>query len=369
MLRLWFNRTYATTWHLIRMLRANPDGRPLHVLGSHVDPGSPVLAACDTALLEPDLPAEQYVEWALAVAVAHRIDVLVPRQHLVALAGARDRFAAAGTVLLCPDRATVELFDDKAAAYAAAGALGVPVPPHRVVHDGDELRAAYVELAQLAEQVCMKPVCGVGGQGYRRLTTDPPRWTEDFAGDLRSLVRLDDACRALDAAGRRDVLVLPFLDGTEISVDVVADAGGAVHAALGRAHDPAGNGRRRRIVDDAPAREVAETLTRAHRIAYLSNTQIKYWQGLPYLIEVNTRAAGGLFQTELAGVNLPWDAVLLALGERPARRAPRFGAVYTEVATYAVLRPDVVAGPHAVLDPDAHGPLSAHAQQTHHDHL
>lgn len=327
--RVWFNRTYATTWHVIRMLRAGLADRPLWVLGSHVDPDSPVLTACDERLLEPDLPVAEYVEWALDVARRHRIDVLVPRQHLAALAAARGRFAP--TVLMCPDAETVATFENKAAGYAAAAALGVPVPPHHVVHDGAGLRAAYLDLAGLAEQVCMKPVRGAGGEGYRRLTTAATEWTADLAGPLRSRVRLDDACRALDAAGPREVLVLPFLDGTEVSVDVLAAPDGTVHAAIGRAH----GGRRRTIVDDQPAREVAETLTCAHRIAYLSNTQVKYWQGLPYLIEVNTRAAGGVFQTELAGVNLPAAALQLALDGSAPPLQPIFGASYTEVATYA----------------------------------
>lgn len=331
-LRLWFNRTYATTWHLIGLIRANPQGRPVHVLGSHPDPASPVLAACDSTLPEPVLPAEEYVEWALATAAAHRIDVFVPRAQLGAVAAARARFAALGTRLMCPEPAAVALYEDKAVAYAAAAALGVPVPPHRVVHGGAQLRAAYDELSAVAAEVCMKPRIGVGGVGYRRLTTGPVDWERDLAGEVRSVVGLDDACRALDAAAPRDVLVMPVLDGREVSVDVVADAGGVVHAAVGRQHDDQPGRRLRRIVDDAPAREIAATLTRSHRIAYLSNTQVKYWQGRPYLLEVNTRAAGGIFQTALAGVNLPWAAVQLVLGEAPEPIRPRWGAAYTEVA-------------------------------------
>jgi biotin carboxylase len=339
MLHLWFNRTYATTWHLVGMLRDNPDRRPVHVLGSHSDPASPVLAACDRVVIEPALPAAEYVEWALEIAQVHGIDVFIPRLHMAELATARDRFAAVGTKLLCPDPAPVTLFEDKAAGYRAAGALGLPVPPHRVVHDSAGLRAAYADFAAVAAQVCMKPVRGVGGDGYRRLTDRPPSWDADFAGAVRSLVRVEDVCRALDEVGPRELLVMPFLDGTEVSVDVLADATGRVRAAIGRRHD----GRRRTVVDDPGARQVAETLTAAHRVAFLSNTQVKYWRGpndrepRPYLLELNTRAAGGVFQTALAGVNLPWAAVRLVLGEAVPPLTPRWGARYTELATYVEL--------------------------------
>lgn len=348
MLRLWFNRTYATTWHLINMVRDNPDGRAVHVLASYTDPSSPVRGACDRSLVEPDLDAADYVDWALGVAGENSIDVFVPRLQLAALAAARERFAEIGTRLLCPDAATVEMFDDKAAGYRAASALGLPVPPHRVVTDSAGLRTAYADYRSIAEQVCMKPVRGVGGDGYRRLTTDPARWDRDFGAEVRSLVRLDDVCRALDDAGPHDVLVMPYLDGTEVSVDVLADRAGSVQAAIGRRHD---RRRGRTIVDDPKAREVAESLTREHRVAYLSNTQVKYWRGpeddaeRPYLLELNTRAAGGLFQTALAGVNLPWAAVRLALGEHVSPLSPQWGATYTEIAGYVPLGPDAEARP------------------------
>jgi biotin carboxylase len=322
------------------MIRGNPAGRPVHVLGSHTDPFSPMLAACDRVLIEPDLDPAGYVEWALETAQAEAIDILAPRAHMAALAAARDRFATVGTALLCPDADVVELFADKARGYAAAAALGLPVPPYRVVHDAAGLRAAYHECAAVAEQVCMKPVRGVGGAGYRRLTTDPVRWERDLGGEARALVRLDDVCRALDADGPRELLVLPFLDGAEVSLDVLADASGQVHATVGRRHDTAISPRLRTIVDDPQARHIAETLVRAHRVAYLSNVQVKSWRGRPYLLELNTRAAGGIFQTALAGVNLPWAAVCLAAGEDPGQLRPTAGARYVAVADYVPLDGD-----------------------------
>jgi biotin carboxylase len=362
MLRIWFNRAYATTWHVVEAVRANPDRRPVHVLGSHTDPASPVLAACDQVLAEPALAGPDYVEWALEVARIHEVEVLVPRQHMAELARARDRFAALGTHLLCPDADTVELFDDKASGYRAAADLDLPVPPHRVVRDSAGLRAAYAEFAALAEQVCMKPVRGVGGEGYRRLTTAPPDWDEDLAGEVRSLVRVDDVCRALDAAGPRDLLVMPFLDGAEVSVDVLADKAGTVCAAIGRRHGGEA-GRERVLVDDPRAREIAESLTRAHRVSYLSNTQVRYWRGRPYLLELNTRAAGGLHQTALAGVNLPWAAIRLALGADPGPLRPRFGARYTEVS--ATVRLDRVGTRPSEAKADTTRPAPDDAKRGH----
>lgn len=338
MLRIWFNRSYGTGYQVIGMLRANPQHRPVHVIGTHVDPDSPVLLACDEAFREPELDGDDYVGWALRFARDHAVDVLVPRVHMAELAGARAEFEAAGTRLLCADAATVRLFADKDSAYRAAAELGVPVPPYRVVDTAQALRVAYEQMSALAEHVVMKPVIASGGAGYRRLSCRRPR-IADLDGPARSVVHVEDVCAAFAAASAAgEVLprrmVMPYLAGPEISVDVLAARDGAVLAAIGRSRSR----RRRLIVDDVPARGVAERLTGSARIAYLSNTQIRYWQApgdqaaRPYLLEVNTRVSGGLFQTALAGVNLPWAAIRLALGEDVGVLRPRFGAAFAALA-------------------------------------
>ncbi|MFD0571569.1 hypothetical protein ACFQ0T_23130 [Kitasatospora gansuensis] len=73
--RVWLNRTYAENVFFIDLLRT----APVEVYATHVDADSPVLAAADHGLLEPDgLSAEAYVEFALDFCDRHRIDVFLP---------------------------------------------------------------------------------------------------------------------------------------------------------------------------------------------------------------------------------------------------------------------------------------------------
>jgi biotin carboxylase len=340
--RIWFNHTYATNSHVMAMIRDNPDRRPVHIIGSHTDPDSPVLAASDESCPEPALAGGDYVEWALGFAGEHHVDVLVPRLAMAELCDARTEFTALGVTVAAPDAGTVRLFGDKAATYQAAALLGVPVPPHYVISDAAGLRRAYAELRALGI-VCLKPVTGVGGAGFRILSTDAPSLGE-FTGQVYPKADLDRLCTALDAAHEdgkavTPIIVMPFLTGPEISVDALADRTGHTLAAIGRSRSR----RRRMLVDDTPARQVAETLNLAHRVAYLSNTQVRYWQGpdddqpLPYLLELNTRVSGGLFQTALTGVNLPWAAVQLALGEQVGPITPTYGGAFTTVSALVPL--------------------------------
>ncbi len=375
---IWLNRTYASHVLTIDLLRRNPAGEPVRIIATHALPDSPVLAVADVVEAEPppEVVGEAYVTWALETCARHRIDVVIPRLHAAAVAGARDRFAAAGVGVVAPSPAAMLLLDDKAAAYAAAALDGLPVPPHRVVRGGAQLREAYDELARAFGRVCVKPVSGVGGDGFRELVDRGPL-LQELLGPLQPVVDVRAAAAALDEAAGPvpPLLVLPFLPGPEVSVDCLADAEGTLLAAVPRTK----HGYRRSLVDDPAAVAVARAIVVSRRLGFLSNTQVRYWRqpGIdvaprPYLLETNARASGGIAQTALAGVNLPWAAVELALGRTPAPLLPRLGATFTTVPAVvaasvarasAAIREHGIGGEevdHAdVLVGDAEGPRPA----------
>lgn len=342
LLRIWFNRTFATNLHTIALLRDNPAGEPVRIYGSHADLDSPVLTACDVVELEPDgaVVGEEYVGWALDFCVRHGIDVFIPRLHLTSIAAARHEFTRAGTALVAGPAEAAALLDDKAAAYDDAAAVGLPVPPFRVVRSGEDLSSAYSELAAEVGEVCLKPVTGVGGEGFRLLTRERPD-LEDVLGKLSPQVHVDDVASAIDARAARGeavppLMLLPFLHGPEVSVDCLANEHGILLAAVPRTKIS----RRRLLVDDQEALTVARTIVARHRLSSLSNTQVRYWQrpGVdakprPYLLETNVRISGGLYQTALSGLNLPWAAVELSLGRPVALGAPKLGRVFTTVSS------------------------------------
>lgn len=338
-LTVWFNRTYATHVHTIALLRDNPAGEAVRILATHVSADSPVLAVADVTEPEPedDLTEEQYVEWALEVCARHGVDVFVPRLHAAAIAGARARFADLGVGTVVPPREAILRLHDKARAYRDAARDGLPVPPYRVVCTGAGLLEAYDELNRSVGAVCVKPVSGVGGDGFRELIRRDPTLLE-LLGPLEPRVDVRVAAAALDreSAAVPPLLVMPLLPGPEVSVDCLADADGALLAAVPRSK----RGYRRFLVDDPAAIAVARAVVARQRLSFLSNTQVRYWRqpGVdtaprPYLLETNPRASGGIAQTALAGVNLPWAAVELALGRPPMPLRPRLGVSFTTVPT------------------------------------
>ncbi|GAA2284174.1 hypothetical protein GCM10010145_65740 [Streptomyces ruber] len=335
--RVWLNRTYAENVFFVDQLRNNPQGRPVEVHATHGDPDSPVLAAADTAELEPEgLSSAAYVEYALDQCRRRGIHVFVPRLHQAAVAAHRAEFAAAGTALLAPPADAVQVFEDKVTAYEAVEALGVPVPPYRRVRDADQLLAAVEALEEDGHKACFKPASGAGGVGFRIVTRSPFSLTH-LGGFPSPYVPLELVVAAVrEAAEPVDWLVMPRLGEPEVSVDCLTGPDGRVRMAVGRTK----NGRRRGFTLHPSVIEPARRIAEGFGLHYLTNIQFRVFGDEPVLLDVNTRPAGGLHQLSLCGLNAPWAAVRLALGEDPGELRPqRLGQDYAVVSGPRPVRP------------------------------
>lgn len=335
--RVWLNRTYAENVFFMDQLRRNPSDRAVEIHATHGDADSPVLAAADTADLEPEgLSPAAYVEYALDQCARRGIDVFVPRLHQAAIVAHRADFAAVGTALLAPTPEAVAVFEDKATAYEAVRSVGVPVPPWWRVRTADELVAAVEELEAAGHRACFKPAAGAGGVGFRVITRAPfsLMHLNGFPGPH---VQLDLVVQALERAEEGvDWLVMPRLEQPEVSVDCLTGPDNRIRMAVGRTK----NGRRRGFTLHEQWLEPARLIAEGFGLHYLSNIQFRMFGDRPVLLDVNTRPAGGLHQLSLCGVNAPWAAVQLALGEDPGVVEPPFlGQDYTVVSGPRPLRP------------------------------
>ncbi|NBM16236.1 ATP-grasp domain-containing protein [Streptomyces sp. GC420] len=335
--RVWLNRTYAENVFFIEQLRHNPQRRAVHVHASHTDPDSPVLMAADEATLEPEgLTPSAYVEYALDHCARHGIDVFVPRLNQAAVAAHRADFAETGTTVLSPPAGAISVFEDKIPAYEALAAAGFPVPRWWRVSTEEELLAAVGEIESEGGKACLKPASGAGGEGFRIITRQPFSMLH-LTGYVSPYVPLDLVLQALRGA-REPVqwIVMPYLSSPEVSVDCLTGPDGRVRLAVARTK----NGRRRGFSLDPAWLEPARGVAEHFGLHYLTNIQFRMLGERPVLLDINTRAAGGLHQLSLCGVNAPWAALRLALGEETGDLTPDFlGPDYAVVASPCPVRP------------------------------
>nr|WP_307795577.1 ATP-grasp domain-containing protein [Actinacidiphila acididurans] len=350
----------ATT-QVMRMLRDNPDGTAVRIYATNVDPDAPALSAGDVGEVEPRYVGDaDYAEFALDFCRRHAIDVLVPPRRLGALAGLEERFAAVGTHLMCSPRPAIRVLTNKSRTYEEARAAGVPVPPWRVATDADSFREAVEELAAGGDKVCVKPAGEYSAFGFRILDDGPLRVRDLLAPPLpvASVGAVADALRQAADEGEAvpELLVMPYLDGPEVSVDCLSAPGGRMLAGIARSKV----GRYRHILDDPAPVALARRLVAHFGLAYLSNVQVRHLHGEPVLLEANPRASAGVFQTAFTGVNLPWAAVRLLLhGDAGPLPAPRLGGRIAVTETAVDLSPAAVEAARVVRAASAGGPVAA----------
>jgi carbamoyl-phosphate synthase large subunit len=228
-----------------------------------------------------------------------RVDILLPTcdAELEPLAAARGDFAAAGTeLLLAPAGALSVILDKLSLARHCAGVVRVP---------RTEPFDADVDPRSWSYPVVVKPRRGSGSRGV--VVVDSP------AG-----------LTGLERSGA--LLIQEHLPGQEYSIDVLADAGGRVLAAVPRVRERVDSGVSvaGRTVHDAGLEEFGRRVAAATGLTYVANVQCKRDRaGCPALLEVNPRVPGTLGLTIASGVDMPRIAVDSLLG-RPVPERIRF---------------------------------------------
>ena len=323
LLRVWWNEAQANVFHdIAACVAAGRQGGPVvvHALASNRLAANPMTAAAHEVIPEPDGTGEAYVAAALAACVTHRVDVLVPRRELLAVTAAAHRFAAVGTTVLAPPGPATALCDDKPAAYAAARDAGVPVPDFAVVADAPTFRQERQRLSAAGHRSCVRRIGAEAGEGFRIVHDGPV--TTRLRGATTVLTTEGDVADGLEQ-GFGPLLLTRLLAGPEYSADVLAHHGAAV-AVIPRRRDEV---RAFVLERHAAVEEVATSLVAAFGLHGVVNVQVIVDRGVPYLIEVNPRPAGGLHHSGHTRVHLLYEAlVAVALGAPRAGIAERVAA-------------------------------------------
>jgi hypothetical protein len=322
-MKIWFNQSFSMRNFVRRIGMDRPD---IALCVSAIDGQAPVRDVAPCFWTEPARGCVDYTDWLLETAVARGVDVLVPQRGKLDVAKALDRFAERGVrVHLTADAETLDLLDEKAA-FTASLAGDPFVCPTLVATTVAEFEAAVAVLAAGGAAACVKPVRGVYGAGY---------WTLDADSALKHLADPDARRIAVEvyaAALRRAeergegfaLLVMEHLPGLEASVDIVADHGDILLAAVRTKLDAS----RQRIETHHPLIAHAAGLVARHRLNGGVNVQYKQDRnGAWRILEINARAAGGASYCDEVGI--PFCATWIDLVAGVAR--PFAGAVDREI--------------------------------------
>lgn len=323
-MRVWFNRWFSTAYHLITLMRAGaPDGTVF--VGSSPNPHMLYRLVCDEWEEEPALPpGEEYAAFALRFCREHAIDVFFPRHALTELARHRDAFRAQGTILATGAAEMMALLDDKAAAYEFfAARMPALVPPYRVAHSYEEFVAAYEELRPLCARVCYKLTQDEGARTFRviddRIAEAGAVWSKP--GTKLTWEMAQKIMRGYDFSV--PFLLMPYLDGREISADCLQTAAGPIVIPRFKTDH-----RYSEVCFDADIMALCKEVMQHLQIDVPINIQLRSDGTRYFLLEVNPRMSGGLQLSCLAaGINVPAIALSRLVGTELPWAYPEHGGV------------------------------------------
>ncbi|EGF93713.1 ATP-grasp domain protein [Asticcacaulis biprosthecium C19] len=303
-MRIWFNRGFSLASISQSMMAAQPE---LEIYAS-VAKGMPKHAGPVETWVEPDVDAADYVAWARGQVEAYRIDLMIPTHYRTALREAqlpcRVEFPAGQRVL--------KLLDDK---YRFAEALE-DTEFHletALIRSADELEAALAVFRARADggAPCVKPRNGVNGFGFWKLTRDKPMRhlenpdSREIHEDLYlAALRMQEKSKAV-----RDMVLMEFLPGPEVSFDILAHEGRMLRYA---ARTKLSTGRQR-IQTEHPLSGYARQLVERFALHGTVNIQFRKHRDASWkVLEINARPAGGVVYAEAvgAGILAGWAGLL-----------------------------------------------------------
>ncbi len=328
-MKIWFNRWFTTVLHYIEMIRNNEEQRKFIIYGSHPNRDALYLQYCDVAFQEPDITGDKYIEFCLDFCKTHAIDIFIPRMENMRISRRLADFEAIGVkVLVCPDAELMEMMDNKAVTYQELlkkdGGPIFSIPDYEVVNNVGDFKKAYTALSKKGHKVCFKPVIGEGANGFRVIKDEIDSIEQLFHHGTSFRIPFNYACEILGQQETfPDLMVMEYLNGREYSIDCVASRD-KLYAVIPRMK---GDGRVRELVDHRELIKLAHQFHREYKIPYIFNIQVKYNNGIPKLLEINPRMSGGMHISCLTGINLPYLALKILLGERVDAKQlkPKFG--------------------------------------------
>jgi len=311
---IWFNHGFSSLYNVLNLIRSGDQGKRIRLLCSHSTHEFVGFAAADAAFVEPaGLDDQGYLSYCLDFCHRESINLFIPTRKASFLSSHEDRFAALGTLLhtTCPPD-SFQLTEHKGSFYDLCCEKGLPVPEYRVVSSCAEFDEAHRQLRTRHPVVCFKPCVSIFGLGFRILCESGREIDRLLSGENYKIGV--NYARTILAEGEpfRPLMVMQYLEGEERSVDCLSDHGKLLRCVVRLKSSSAGGAE---ILEDNPEIEaLTAPVVSLFRLNGLCNVQFRSTNGIPYLLEVNTRMAGGIHFGAYAGLNLPYWGASYALG-------------------------------------------------------
>ena len=306
-MKIWHNHSLNALHNVISSVRKEMEPDEFFHVATHLSADSPIQLSADDFFQEYDWKRQSvmpdgYLYWALKFCCENSIDVFIPYLYREDLSEHSEDFSSIGVrLLVAGSPENMNMLENKPAFLERIGRLGIKGTPFVPYCDRAGFDAAWEQMSTEYDRICVKPAKSIYSAGFTILG-------EDF-NDLHNMMNAMrhklslDLYRSLLSSSKehREMMMMPYLQGVERSVDF-ACLDGELLASVTRRK----SGRAQIVEHDDFHHDIAARIVKEFNLSGVLNLQtIEGDDGTPYVLEVNSRTAGGVFKGLHSGINLP----------------------------------------------------------------
>lgn len=306
---------------LIKCFKNNGE-RNIRIIGVDMSADPTCHFMVDSFYRVPAVNDEKYCTTILNICKNEKVDIYFPNisAEMSELIEYQDSFEKAGIKISMSNSESIRVANDKLLMYQILEKAGIPIPEFCEVTSIDDFKAACKELGFPERALCLKIVNGSGSRGVRIIKNISNRY-QDFAQEKPSslVTSYEDLVSILESAEKLDaMLLMPYFEGNEYSVDILADHGKTLYQV----------GRENTVSLMSIAQE--SILTRNENAYNISKSVVellgydgvvgfdfmKNKDGLTFLTDINPRITATVSVIAAGGINLPYLRIKQLLGEK-----------------------------------------------------
>lgn len=271
-------------------------------------------------LMPPSSSEDEYMVSLLSVCSAESVDVILPitTRELDVLARHEEAICSLGIQLILSNAEALKTANNKGLLASFAQKLSLPVPAFEVVSEKSTFLNAAKRLSPNGEKLCFKPVTGNGSRGFGIIVNQHTKAGIDLENKAGILpLTLDEWQYRIPDLLEPSWIISAFLPGKEYSVDMLCDHGKTMFC-VPRSRDKMIGGISVSGVIERNFGLIAFCIQLAQALELHGPIGMQWKeddQGVPHLLEINPRLQGTTSVLALAGLNIPVQAVRMALGE------------------------------------------------------
>ena len=268
--------------------------------------------------VSPEIYSEGYIDFLLEYCRENEIQAVIPLFDIdiPVLAAARERFAAAGMVLVCCDQGPARLVSDKLDTVNFLKARGFSVPETQVFNK--DLLPGTVDFP-----IIIKPRRGMGS--IATFTAETPEELHVFGNFAEKKVKNTYLKFESREIADESVLCQEFVEGTEYGLDIISDLDGNYVTTLVKRKLGMRSGETDACVTEKNpmledlGKRLAEALSDKGRLRGNTDADVIVRNGVPYIIDINARFGGGYPFSHEAGADVPGAIIMWLLGRVPKK--------------------------------------------------